>query len=167
MQPIAMITRSVWDAFSESERGDISRLYEARIVEPTQYGVIMDVQGADQSTPGTNTGAALGGSVASAAYIDRSLGGGNYSAKNHLAIGILGAALGSNLDRTPTSQFQFRYTIKTGDGEIGYFDEVKSTQFRHSVGVCVTVPDLSMISQQVCNQTPDMARQRFLSAKKP
>lgn len=79
--------------------------------------------------------------------------GNNYSAGGALAIGLLGAAIGSTMDSGPSSKFQFRYTVKLGDGEIQYFDEIKSTSFRHSVGVCILVPSLTLISQKVCNQT--------------
>lgn len=157
-----MLTAPVWEALSIEERTQIETAHEVRLVPPEGYGTIIDVQGADQSTPGTNAGAAIGGAVASAAYIDNSFRGGNYSAGGHLAIGLLGAALGSSMDRAPTSQFQFRYTVKQGDGEIQYFDEVKSTSFRHSVGVCVLLPSLTLVSQQVCQQTVESARSRFL-----
>lgn len=159
---IAMLTEPVWEALGTDERSQIEAAHEVRLVPPQGYGTIIDVQGADQSTPGTNAGAAIGGAVASAAYIDNAFRGGNYSAGGHLAIGLLGAALGSSMDRAPTSQFQFRYTVKQGDGEIQYFDEVKSTSFRHSVGVCVLLPSLTLVSQQVCQQTVESARSRFL-----
>lgn len=163
---IAMITRPVWGDLSQHERWQIESAYDSRIVESDQYGVIIDVQGADQSTPGSNIGASVGGAVGSAAYFDHALRGGNYSAVNQLAMGVLGAALGSGLDSKPTTQFQFRYTIKLGDGEIKYFDEVKSTSFRHSVGVCVTLPSLTLVSQQVCQQTAEAVRTRFLTPAK-
>lgn len=157
-----MLTAPVWAALSTLEQSQIDATHEVRLVAPEGYGTIIDVQGADQSTPGTNAGVAIGGAVASAAYIDNAFRGGNYSAGGHLAIGLLGAALGSSMDRAPTSQFQFRYTVKQGDGEIQYFDEVKSTSFRHSVGVCVLLPSLTLVSQQVCQQTVESARTRFL-----
>lgn len=159
---IAMLTRTSWKGLSDVERTSINELYEVKILDDEQFGVITDVQGADQSTQRTSGGAILGGAVANAAYIDNALRGGNYSATNQLAIGILGAALGSSMDSKATSQFQFRYTVKLGDGDIKYFDEIKSTSFRHSVGVCVTVPSLTLMSQHVCTQTSDSVRKRFL-----
>jgi len=132
------------------------------ILEPTQYGTVLDVQGADQSTAATNGGAIAGGAIANAAYVDRALRGGNYSLINQLAIGVAGAAIGSNLDKQAVSKFQFRYTVRQGDGEIQYFDEVKSTSFRHSVGVCLTLPTLELVSQKICNQTPEMLRAQLV-----
>ena len=158
----ALIKKIIWDELSEAEKISITADYDVKILSSDSFGIITDVQGADQSTPGSNAGAALGGAVASAAYIDRGLRGSNYSAGGALAIGLLGAAIGSTMDSGPSSKFQFRYTVKLGDGEIQYFDEVKSTSFRHSVGVCILVPSLTLISQKVCNQTIESVREKYI-----
>ena len=47
-----------------------------------------------------------------------------------------------------------------------HFDEVKSSSFRHSVGVCVLLPDLTLVSQQVCQQTVDTFKKRHLPTPK-
>ena len=161
----ALITKSIWEKLSEAEKISITTDYDIKILSPDSFGVTTDVQGADQSNPGTNAGAALGGAVASAAYLDRGLRGNNYSAGGALAIGLLGAAIGSTMDSGPSSKFQFRYTVKLGDGEIQYFDEIKSTSFRHSVGVCILVPSLTLISQKVCNQTIESIRERYIAVQ--
>lgn len=158
----ALITKPVWDKLSEEDKNSIKAQFDVEVLSPDSFGIITDVQGADQSTPGTNAGAALGGAVASAAYLDRGLGGHNYSAGGALAIGLLGAVIGSSLDTEASSKFQFRYTVKLGDGEIQYFDEIKSTSFRHSVGVCILVPSLNLISQKVCNQTIESVREKYI-----
>jgi outer membrane lipoprotein SlyB len=160
---IAQVTQASWINLSDAERKKITELYEVGILEDDQFGLITDVQGVDQSTQATSGGAMLGGAAANAAYLDSAIRGGSYSVTNQLAIGILGAALGSSMDSKATSQFQFRYTVKLGDGDIKYFDEVKSTAFRHSIGVCVTVPSMTLLSQHVCTQTPDSVRKRFLN----
>ena len=158
----ALITKSIWEKLSEAVKISITTDYDIKILSPDSFGVITDVQGADQSNPGTNAGAALGGAVASAAYLDRGLRGNNYSAGGALAIGLLGAAIGSTMDSGPSSKFQFRYTVKLGDGEIQYFDEIKSTSFRHSIGVCILVPSLTLISQKICNQTIEGIREKYI-----
>ena len=158
----ALIKKIIWDELSETEKNSITADYDIKILSSDSFGIITDVQGPDQSTPGTNAGAALGGAVASAAYLDRGLRGNNYSAGGALAIGLLGAAIGSTMDSGPSSKFQFRYTVKLGDGEIQYFDEIKSTSFRHSVGVCILVPSLTLISQKVCNQTIESVREKYI-----
>lgn len=160
----ALITQAVWGLIDQRDKDAISAAYEVRVMELSGFGTIIDVQGVDQSTAGTNGGAALGGAVASAAYIDRAFRGNNsYSAGANLAFALLGAVIGSAMDKAPQSQFQFRYTVKLGNGEVQYFDEVKSSSFRHSVGICVLLPSLDMVNG-VCEQTPGAAKAKYLSS---
>ena len=116
----------------------------------------------NESTPGTNGGAVLGGALANAAYVDNAFRGRNYSAVNQLAAGIFGAVLGSTLDSKPNAQFHYRYAVKLGSGNIQYFDETKSDPFRHPVGVCVSVPNIALIDQQLCSQTTEFLRAAYL-----
>lgn len=166
-RPIAVIVSTVHSQLSDAEQAELSARFELKILEPERFGIVLDSQGVDESSKSTNAGTALGAAVGSAAYIDHAFrGGNNYSAGGQLALGLLGAAIGSTLDKPSVSQFHFRYTIKLGDGDVKYFDEVKSTQFRHSVGVCLTVPELSLISIHTCNQTAESVRNRLLAQKK-
>ena len=163
MKPPALITQAVWGLIEQSNKDAISAAYEVRLMELSGFGTIIDVQGVDQSTAGTNGGAALGGAVASAAYIDRAFRGNNsYSAGANLAFALLGAVIGSAMDKAPQSQFQFRYTVKLGNGDIQYFDEVKASSFRHSVGICVLLPSLDMVNG-VCEQTPGGVKTKYLT----
>lgn len=100
------------------------------MAEQDTFGTIIDNQGVNESTSGTSGGAILGGAVANAAYIDNAIKGGNYSAKNQLAVGILGAVLGSTLDSKPNAQYHFRYAVRLGNGNIKYFDETKKNRVR-------------------------------------
>ena len=156
------VTASAVAALTSEERQKLLLKAGVQVLTDEQYGTIIDAQGVDQSTPGSRGGASLGGAVASAGYLDNALRGGNYSAVNQLAIGLLGAAVGSSLDIPATSRFQFRYTVKLGDGDIKYFDEMKSTAFRHSIGVCVLVPAMELVSTRVCNQTAESIRASLL-----
>lgn len=160
----ALVSKPVWMLLQADERQRIEGSYDVKVLGPEAFGTVIDVQGADQSTAGTSGGAMLGAAIGSAAYIDRAFSGGNsYSAGANLAVGLLGAVLGSAFDRPAESKFQFRYTVKQGDGEIQYFDEVKTTGFRHSVGVCVMLPNLALVSQHVCQQTPETLRARYIA----
>lgn len=80
-----------------------------------------------------------------------------------MAVGILGAVIGSSIDRKPSSQYHFRYTVKLGDDDIKYFDEYKSDPFKHSVGVCISVPDITLVGQHLCSQTTTILRAKYLS----
>jgi outer membrane lipoprotein SlyB len=143
----------------------LQQIHAVRTYAVDRFGVITDVQTLDQSTPGTSAGATLGGAVASAAYIDRSLRGNSYSAGANLAVGLIGAMLGSAADSAPIQQYKTRYTVRLADGEVQYFDEVKSDAFRHSSGVCIHVPEITLATQNLCNQTVESVRKRYLTQR--
>lgn len=156
------VSQSAWVALTPFEREYIQRSHIVDLAELDSFGVIIDNQGVNESTPGTTGGANLGGAIGNAAYIDNAIKGGNYSAKNQLAAGILGAILGSSLDSRPNAQYHFRYAVKLGNGNIQYFDEVKGDAFRHPAGVCVSVPNIALIDQQLCSQTAIILRATYL-----
>ncbi|MBF6630648.1 MAG: hypothetical protein ITG01_05805 [Comamonas sp.] len=162
--PIAHVSQTTWAALAVDEQEKIQKTQAVQIHALNRFGLITDVQTVDQSTSGTSGGAVLGGAIASAGYIDRAFSGGNsYSAGAHLALGLLGALIGSSLDKAPTKQYQTRYSVKLGDGEIQYFDEIKSDAFRHSIGVCVQVPELSLAAQNLCGQSVESIKNKYLA----
>lgn len=167
LKPIALVTADAWAELTSEERKRIQAANDVRVLRADEYGTIVDVQGEDQSTVGTHAGAAVGGAIAGAAYIDHSINRGKYSALGQLAATAIGAAAGSAADTGPSRQFQFRYTVRLGDGDMKYFDEVKASSFRHSVGVCVALPSLSLINTHVCQQTAEALRKRYLSSQTP
>lgn len=162
-QQLIKISQSAWLALTPPERSSIQQKHVVQLAEQDSFGVIIDNQGINESTSGTNGGAILGGAVANAAYIDRAIKGGNYSATNQLAVGILGAVLGSALDSKPNARYHFRYAVRLGSGEVKYFDEIKSDPFRHPAGVCVSVPNIALIDQQLCTQTAAHLRTTYLN----
>lgn len=156
------VSQSAWLKLTPTERESIQKRFIVDLAEQDAFGIIIDNQGVNESTGGTSAGAILGAAVANAAYIDNAFKGGNYSAKNQLGVGILGALLGSTLDSKPNAQYHYRYAVKLGDGNIKYFDEIKSDPFRHSVGVCISVPNIALVEQQLCTQTAATLRTTYL-----
>ena len=162
-QSVLKVAEPVWAGLSQPEKDIIQKSYLVEVAPLTSFGTIIDNQGVNESTPGTNGGAALGSAVANAAYIDTAIRGRDYSAKTQLGAIILGGILGSSLDSKGTSRFHQRYAVRLGDGNIQYFDEIGSDPFRHPVGVCVTVPNVSIASdQQLCAQSVALLRARFI-----
>lgn len=162
-QSVFKVVEPVWGGLSQSEKDIIQKSYLVEVAPLNSFGTIIDNQGVNESTPGTNGGAVLGSAVANAAYIDTAIRGRDYSAKTQLGAIILGGILGSALDSKGTSRFHQRYAVRLGDGNIQYFDQVGSDPFRHPVGVCVTVPNVSIASdQQLCSQSVAHLRARFL-----
>ena len=161
-QQLVKISQPAWLALLPAERESIQKKHIVDLVEHDAFGVIIDNQGVNESTGGTNGGANLGGAVANAAYIDSAIRGGNYSAKNQLAAGILGAILGSTLDRKPNAQYHYRYAVRLGSGNIRYVDETKSDPFSHPAGICVSVLNIVLIDQQICAQTVTTLRATYI-----
>jgi hypothetical protein len=164
-QDIIKVSRPAWDGLSSAERASIqsTKIVEARDVGT--YGTIVDNQGVDESTPGTTSGAALGAAMGRAAYIDHAFKPNNdYSAKNQVGATILGAIIGSTLDKPAVQRFHFLYAVKLADGEIKFLDTVQGNAFRHPAGLCVSVPDLAQLPQSVCNYTAADLRRAYLPA---
>lgn len=127
------------------------------VVADRAVGIIIDAQQLNASSPGTTTGAALGGSFASAAYVDRAFSGPtwNYSATTHLSLQLLGTILGSTLDKRAQPAYVTRYTVKLLDSSITTVDQTSPEPFRQSTGLCVYVPAMTpTIDQEVCRSTP-------------
>lgn len=161
-QQVIQVSKVAWDSLASSERDYIQKSYIVNTLSQDAFGIIIDNQGVDESKNGTTSGAALGGAVANAAYIDKAIRGHNYSAMNQLAAGVLGSMLGSTLDSKAKVQYHFRYAIKMNNGNIQYVDNVSNDPFRHPVGVCVSIPNIELIEQQLCTQTAKSLRITYL-----
>lgn len=161
-QPL-QVAAPIWSALTAQERAEVQNRHTVSVANEDRYGVIVDNQGVNESTPGTNVGSALGSTLGQTTYIDRSFKNGNYSATNQVGFAILGALIGSAIDQAPNAQFHFRYAVKLGNGEIKYFDEVQKDAFRHPVGVCVTVPTIRITDQSICSETIASFRAKHLA----
>lgn len=167
--PTLTLSALAWQGLAQDEQNYLQRKHVIETVAADSFGVIIDNQGIDQSTPGTQVGAALGSTVAGAAYIDRAFRGNHhgYSALAHLGVAIIGGVVGSALDRGPRNQYYFRYAIRLGNGSVVYQDTVASTPFRHPIGVCVDVPAMTVhADQRLCEQSADTLRATYLGKKK-
>jgi outer membrane lipoprotein SlyB len=162
-QSLLDVATEAWHDLSPAEKAEIQTNYIIRTIPTNSYGLIVDVQGVDQSTPGSTGGSALGGAVASASYIDKSFNSGDYSAKGHLGAMLLGGLIGAALDSKPQTKYLFRYTVKDNGGNFAYFDVASSEPFRHSIGSCVLIPGVSMAPRQsLCTETADTLRMKYL-----
>ena len=140
------VNQLLWSEFSQSEKATLIAKFQNLELIPTEsVGVIQSVQAVNRSTAGTNSGAALGGTLAQTMYIDKvfSGSGNNYSATTQLGAGLLGALLGSSLDSSPTSRFLFNYGIRTLDGQIREVRVESGDEFTRPVGQCVTLPEVA------------------------
>lgn len=163
-----VVTRQSWDGLSPDERAVIQSRYVVDTRDGSMYGEIVDAQGLDLSTPETHSGAALGAAIGNAAYIDRALKpDNNFSAKTHLATILLGAIVGSALDKPAQAQYKFRYAVRMPDGDIEYREVLQSDPFRHPPGVCLDLNMMEKVSQSLCAAGPDSLRARYLKDGAP
>lgn len=150
------VSAAAWQGLNADEKASVQQKYVVEIMAPESFGTILDNQGLDRSTPGSNAGTAVGAAIGSAAYVDRAINHGNYSGKTHVAAMLLGMLVGSALDRPAQSSYQFRYAIRLGSGNVIYQDTYSSTPFRHAVGVCVFTPSIDLAPEQhLCTQTTE------------
>ena len=158
------VAKPAWDGLSEAERSRISGQWNVTSLEPKDYGFVIDSQVLNESSSGTSGGANLGSALAQTAYIDRAIRPGNqYSATNQLTLGLVGAIVGSSVDRAPVVQYRTRYSIRFADGTIQMADDVKGDPFRLPVSMCVQYPSLDFSDQTLCLQTSETLRQKYLT----
>lgn len=162
-KPLARIKPAIWAALAEGERLAISSKWRVELLHANRYGWIADAQTVDESTPGTSDGAFLGGALGQAAYIDRSFrSGNNYSAGVQVLAGVLGAVVGSAMDRPPTRSFRTRYHVRTEDGSVVAVDQSRGDPFRMPLSTCVELPSLNDGDPGLCSQTIEVVRQKHL-----
>lgn len=156
-QQLITLPSQLWGALSEQQRNQLEDRYVVDVISERNYGVILNVQQVNESTPGTTAGSQLGAAYASAAYVDRAFKGTpqnwNYSATGQLTSTLAGALIGSMLDKAPENRFHARYTIRSGNGDVGYLDSYSSDQFTHPAGMCVQINPLKPISAETCQLT--------------
>lgn len=163
-QGVLTVSSAAWNALNDAEKKTIQARFIVQALPKEAFGVIVDNQGVNRSTPGTNSGMALGEAVASATYIDKSFSHGDYSAREHLGVMLLGALVGSAMDSRPHQKYQLKYTIRHVDGNLTTRDVTSSEPFRHPVGICVLLPTLIIAPQQsICTETAESLRVRYLN----
>lgn len=162
---IIKVPSHVWQGLNQDEKDIVGSKYVVDLIPSDLVGVIVDAQGVDRSDPGTIGGRLLGGAVGSAAYVDRAFkGSGDYSAKSHLGVALLGALVGSAFDRPASQKYHYRYTVKTLSNKIEYLDEHSVEPFRKSPGACVSLPSLDSVPQDMCSESDDGFRKKYVQS---
>ena len=157
------VNQHLWGNLSKSEQAEILERFPSIEITPTEsVGVIQSVQTANRSTAGTRGGAILGATVGQAMYLDRAFSGNNnYSATAQVGAALLGAALGSSLDASPTSRFVFNYAIKTADGQLKEVRIASADEFTRPIGQCVRVHDITPVDLSLCSSDKLMFIQKL------
>jgi hypothetical protein len=157
LQPFAAFPAGLWNALSEEQRNVLDERYVVEVIAEKNYGVIIDAQTVNESTPGSTAGSQLGAAYGSAAYLDRAFKGApqnwNYSATGQLTSSIAGALVGSLLDKNAQSRFHTRYTIRSNSGDVGFVDSYSGDQFTHPAGLCVQINPFRPLPSDLCQLT--------------
>ena len=103
-----------------------------------EYGRIVDVQIVDASQANSGAGAQLGALAGQTMYID-SMSFQDYRATGQVAAGVIGAVLGSALDRPTQPSYEVNYWIKKEDGDTIPITRYMATAVHLPVGACVQV----------------------------
>jgi len=123
------------------------------IIPSNSFGKIISVQIIDKSKPGTTSGSQFGSAIGQAAYIDKSITSGNYSALQQVGVGVAGALLGSALDSPPASYYGINYSVQLYDGSVKTISVGSSDGVSLPVGQCVFTADAKDAPSYLCGDT--------------
>lgn len=147
------ISQHVWSEFTIGERAILTSKYpQIELIPSDSIGIIHSVQAVNHSTPGTNSGAALGGALGQTLYIDNALkrSGSNYSATAQLGAALVGAAIGSSFDKESQARFIFNYGVRTLDGQLREVRVESVDEFTKPIGQCVSLPSITPVRASLC-----------------
>jgi hypothetical protein len=140
--------------YTKSQAAITEKNAEQKKMEETKNrtGIIINVQGSDESHINNGAGSSLGSAIAQANYIDNS-NWSNYSASKQLGAGLAGAVIGAILlDKPTTPSFRFTYFVKLFSGEIKQVEVESEKKTYIPEGACVeaTDDDVSLANQNNC-----------------
>ncbi len=144
-----VVTNGVWATLTQQQRDLVSSRYAIEVTDKGRFAKIINVQGVNESTPGTSGGAQLGGAFGQAQYLDNA-NWHNYSARNQLGAGIIGALLGSALDAPARTVYRIVYTLKNSDGTVNVIEKVSQSPIYVAPGLCVDTASFTPVRDSMC-----------------
>lgn len=165
IKPRFFVANGLYGLLDEQERKSLESKFAIRVLGDDDFGVVTDRQVHHEVTSGNKAGSALGAALASGAYVDQSFSGApsswSYSAADHIATQIVGAAVGGALlNKEASEQYRFRYAIRTQSGKLIQEDDVSSTSIGLSMGSCVEVATMKPLQEDLCSETLARLRER-------
>jgi hypothetical protein len=113
--------------------------------QSAQYGRVIDVQVVNRSHINTGASANLGAVAGQALYLDNTTWN-RYSATAQLGSGLLGAVIGSSLDRPTSINYEIKYWVKLKNGHTISTTNSGNDVIHIPVGVCVIIEGTSSIN---------------------
>jgi hypothetical protein len=144
------IPKSVWDGLTIDEKKVISNNHFVSLVENNRYGRIISSHIENNSYINNNSMSNLGSVVGQASYIDDNWD--NYSAKEQVLAGVLGALVGSALDKKTDIKMTVTYTIEFLDGSVKDVRNNQKDSHIYGVGVCLDLNSMRSANSLYCNR---------------
>lgn len=149
-----IVNEAVFFQLNAGDREKIKALHPSLQVVPVQsVGKLVSHQVIDKSKPSSIAGAQLGAAVGQAAYIDQSFRRSNYSAVGQVGAGLVGAVVGSSLDRPAETRFLINYGIETMDGTVKGLLTSSLDGIASPNGQCVFASDATEAPNYLCTDT--------------
>lgn len=148
-RPLIRVTNGAWATLNQQQRDLVTSRYAIEVADKGRFAKIINVQGVNESTPGTTGGAQLGGGFGQAQYIDKA-NWSNYSARSQLGAGLVGALLGSALDAPARTMHRIVYTLKSSDGAISVVEKVSQSPIYVAPGLCVDTTSFTPVNDGLC-----------------
>ena len=149
-----IVTDRIFDQLAMDDQAQLKSLYPSmKMVPISSVGKILSFQVLDKSTAGNNFGSSIGSALGQATYVDKSIARGSYSATGQLGAALIGAAIGSSLNKAPEQRFLISYGIQTFDGAIKAVVNSSPDGIAAPVGQCVHVPDVTEAEPYLCSDT--------------
>lgn len=148
------VTDHVFGQLTQEDQGQLKlRFPQMKIVPQAGVGKVVSVQVLDRSRQGTSVGAQLGAAYGQAAYIDRSISSRNYSATGQVSAGLIGAIVGSALDKRPESKYLLNYGAQLPDGTITGVIVSSPDGISAPIGQCIFTNDALQAPSYLCSDT--------------
>lgn len=149
-----IVTDVIFQQLTSGDQASLKLLYPSMQVIPQQaLGKIVSFQVINRSTAGSSSGSQLGSALGQAAYIDRSIPSRNYSAVSQIGAGLVGAIIGSSLNKSPEQRFLINYGVELMDGAVKGVTSASPDGIAAPVGQCVFVSDVKEAPTYLCSDT--------------
>jgi outer membrane lipoprotein SlyB len=146
---LLQVSTAVWASLNSQQRDLVSAQYIVEVAEAGRFAKIVNVQGVNESTPGTTGGANLGSALGQAQYIDKA-NWSNYSARSQIGAGLVGAIIGSALDAPARAMHRIVYTLRSPDGTVSIVEKVSQSPIYVAPGLCVDTLSFSPVRDSMC-----------------
>ena len=147
--PPLTLSASTWESLDLQQRDVVLARYAVEVADKARFARIVNVQGVNESSPGTTAGAELGSLVGQTRYIDTT-NWRNYSATNQLAAGVIGALIGAMLDAPARTSYRLVYTLKSADGSVRVTERVSPSPIYVAPGLCVDTSAFTPAADHLC-----------------